>query len=119
MTIKVKKILNQFNLNISLNEDMLNVEIYGDVKFTGYRTEYHHNIGNNKEELVYVVGGVYKYDGEDRKVELIINPNKYYKGKIIKEMVRYDVVNQTATLYNEEGHAISLKHYFKNLSSEQ
>ena len=97
---------------------MLNVKIQGDIEFIGHHTEYHYNIGNNREELVYVIEGIGEYDDGTRNMELIINPNKYHKGHITKEMIRYDVINHAATLYNEKGHGISLKHYFKNLSSE-
>ena len=115
ITITVREILKQFELKIPLNEDMLNVKIHGDIKFIGYHTEYHHNISNNKEELVYVIEGITKYDDETRNMELIINPNKYRKGQITKEMIRYDVKTHIATLYNEKGHGISLKNYVKEL----
>jgi len=118
MTITVREILKQFELNIPLNEDMLNVKIHGDIEFIGHHTEHHYNIGNNKEELVYVIEGIAKYDDGTENMELIINPNKYRHGKFTKEMIRYDTVTHAATWYTEKGHGISLKHYVKELSSE-
>ncbi len=118
MTITVREILKQFELNIPLNEDMLNVKIHGDVEYTGHRTEYHHNTRTGKKELVYVIEGTRVYSRGPKKIELLINPKRNDKGKIIKEMIDYDVEDQVATYFNENGQAMSLKNYIKNLSSE-
>ena len=118
MTITVREILKQFELNIPLNEDMLNVKIHGDVEYTGHRTEYHNNTRTGKKELVYVIEGTRVYSRGPKKIELLINPKRNDRGKIIKEMIDYDVEDQVATYFNENGQAMSLKNYIKNLSSE-
>lgn len=116
MTITVREILKQFDLEIPLNEDMLNIKIHGDVKYTGYHTEYHYNIGTDEKELVYAIEGTRVYPNGPEKEELLINPKTYKRGKITKEIVCYNVDHHTATYYNEKGQAMSLKQYGKNLT---